>query len=159
MAHGLLDTCCPVYVHGIAALYLCPSRPKPLSLGQPLPRRSAISVIEVLDRRFRERLAERRHALLPPISTDDRELLDVGKVSDSKLGILPQRRGFPPVKVGHIEQHVQLSVLPDKSLELRHKVIVIRFYQLAANMNYEYLSTVFFFEFNGHFGLPYFESE
>jgi hypothetical protein len=158
MAHGLLDTCCPVYVHGIAALYLCPSRPKPLSLGQPLPRRSAISVIEVLDRRFRERLAERCHAVLPFFFPYHCESINVGKVLDGELGILPHRCSFPSVKAGHIEQHAQLSVLADESLELRHKVLVICLYQLAADVNDKHLPAIFFIEFNGHFGLPCFDA-
>src|SRR5208283_146304 len=136
----------------------CPSRPKSLSFGQPLPRRSAINVIEVSDRSFRERPAERRHALLPPLFSDHRESIDVGKVFDGELGILPHRCGFPSVKAGHIEQHAQLPVLSYESLELRHKVLVIRLYQLAADVNYEHLPAVFFIEFNGHFGLLCFDS-
>ena len=93
------------------------SRPKPLSLGQPLPCLSGFGMIEVLDRRFCERLAERRHALLPLLFPDHRELLDVGEVFNGELRVLPQRAGIPALKTGHIEQYSQLSVLLNESLE------------------------------------------
>ena len=107
-------------------------------------------MIEVSDLRFRERLAERRHAVLPPLFPDHREPFDVGEVFDGELGVLPHRAGFPSVEAGHIEQHAQLSVLPGESFELRHNVLVIRPCQLAADVNGEYLAAMFFIELNGH---------
>ena len=68
------------------------------------------------------------------------------------------RAGFPAVEAGHIEQHAQFSVLPDESLELGHKVLVICFYQLPADVNGENLPAVFFIELNGHFRLLWFVS-
>ena len=45
---------------------------------------------------------------------------------------------------------MQLSVLPDESLELGHKVLEIGLYQLSADMNTEDLAaTVFFIKLNG----------
>jgi len=43
---------------------------------------------------------------------------------------------------------VATKPLPDESLELRHKVLVIRLYQLAADMHIDQLATVFFIELN-----------
>ena len=88
---------------------------------------AASGVIEVSDRRFRERLAECRHAMLPLLFPDHREPFDVGEVFDVELDVLPQRASIPAVETGHVEQHAQFSVLPDESLELGHKVLVIRF--------------------------------
>ena len=124
-----------------------------LAFAQPIPRLSGFGVIEVSDRRFRERLAERRHAVLPFLIPDHREPFDVGEVFDVELDVLPQRAGFPAVKTGHVEQHAQFSVLPDESLELGHKVLVICFGQLPADVNDENLPAVFFIELNGHIEL------
>ena len=44
----------------------------------------------------------------------------------------------------------QFSVLPDEPLELGHKVLVICFCQLPADVNDENLPAVFFIELNGH---------
>jgi hypothetical protein len=54
------------------------------------------------------------------------------------------------VETDHVEQHAQFSVLPEESLELGHKVLVICFYQLPADVNDENLSAVFFTQLNGH---------
>ena len=59
----------------------------------------------------------------------------------------------PAVETGHVEQHPQFSVLPDESLELRDKMFVICFCQLAADVNDENLPAVLFIELNGHIGL------
>ena len=106
-------------------------------------------MIEVLDYRFCERLAERRHDVLPTFFSDNRESLDVGEVFNGKLGVLPHRCGFPAVQVSHVEQQTQLSMLPDESLELGHKVLVIRSYQLPADANDEHSAVVFFIDLNG----------
>src|SRR5580765_8890977 len=122
------------------------SQPKTLRFAQPLPRLSGVAVIEVSCRRFRERLGERRHALLPLLFPNHGESLDIGKVFDGELGVFPQRAGFPAMEAGHIEQHAQLSVLPDESLELGRKVLVIRRYQRRADVNDEQLPAVFLAE-------------
>jgi hypothetical protein len=70
----------------------------PLRLVQPRARYRRVGVIEVADRRFCERLAECRHAVLPPLFPDHRESLDVGEVLNGKLGVLPQGAGFPTVE-------------------------------------------------------------
>jgi hypothetical protein len=113
-------------------------------------------VIEVSDRRFRERLAEGRHALLPLLFPDHREPFDVGEVFNVELDVFPQRAGFPAVKAGHVEKDSQFSVPPDESLELGHEMPVICFCQLPADVNDENLAVILFVELNGHFGLPLF---
>ena len=135
-----------------------PARTKRLRFAQPLPRLSGVGVIEVSDRRFRERFAEHRHAVLPLLIPDHREPFDVAEVSNVELDFLPQRAGFPAVETGHVEQHAQFSVLPDESLELGHKVLVIRLCQLPADVNDENLPAVFFIELNGHLELLWFVS-
>ena len=62
------------------------------------------------------------------------------------------------METGHVEQRAQFSMLPDESLELGHKVLVICFYQLPADMNGEHLPAIFFIELNGHFRLLWFVS-
>ena len=109
-------------------------------------------MVEVTDRRFRERLAKHCHAFLPFLIPDHREPFDVCEVLDVEFDVRPQRASFPAVETGHIEQHAQFSMLPDESFELRHKVLVIRLGQLAADVNREHLPAVFFIELNGHFG-------
>src|ERR1039458_1412844 len=126
---------------------------RPLRFFQPLPRLSGRGVIEVSDRRFRERLEERRHAVLPLLIPDHREPFDVGEMFYVKLDVLPRCAGVSTVEIGHVEQHAQFSVLPDESLELGHKVPVICFCQLPADVNDEDLPAVFFIELNGHLAL------
>src|SRR5664280_1425871 len=87
---------------------------------------------------------------------DHRKPLDVGEVFHVELDVLPHRPGFPAVETGHVEQHAQFSMLPDKPLELGHKVLVICFCQLPADVNDENLPAVFFIELNVHFGLFWF---
>src|ERR1035437_1523144 len=127
-----------------------------LRLRQPLPRLSGLEVIEVSDRRFRERLAECRHALLPLLFPDHREALDIGEVRDTELEVLPRRASFPPVEAAHIEQHAQFSMLPDEPLELGHKVLVIGFGECPDEVSDEIVPAVFFIELNGHFKLLWF---
>jgi hypothetical protein len=62
------------------------------------------------------------------------------------------------VQSGHVEQHAQFPVLSNESLELGHKVLVICFYQLPADVNNEKLPTSFFMELNGHLALLCFVS-
>ena len=107
-------------------------------------------MIEVVDRRFGKRLAERRHALLPLLFPDHRESLDVGEIFNAELKVLPRCARFPAMKTGHIEQEAQLSVLPDEPLELGHKVRVVLLYQLPADVNDEDFAGVFFLELNGY---------
>jgi hypothetical protein len=109
-------------------------------------------VIEVSNRRFREWLEERRHALLPLLITDYREPFDVCEVFCVELDVFPHRSGVPAMETSHIEQHAQFSMLPEESLELRHEVPVICLYQLSADVNNENLPAVFFIELNGHWG-------
>jgi hypothetical protein len=40
------------------------------------------------------------------------------------------------VEADHVEKHSQFSVLPDESLELGHKVLVVFSYQLPADLKY-----------------------
>ena len=126
---------------------------KPLCFFQPLPCLGCIGMIEVTDLRFCKRLAKDRHAVLPLLFSDHRESFNVGEVFDAELEVLPGRTGVPAVETGHVEQHAQLPVLPNKPFNLWHKVFVIRFYQLAADVNDEYISAIFFFKLNGYFGL------
>ncbi len=79
------DTCCHARVLAIVALNRFRLRPKPLLLDQPLPRLGGIGVIEVSDHRFRERLAENRHAVLPLLFTDHCEPFNIGVVLDTEL--------------------------------------------------------------------------
>jgi len=101
-------------------------------------------VIEIFDGRFRERLAERGHPFLPFLLTDRRQAANVAEVMHRKLRVRPQRAGRPAVETGHIEEHLQFSVQPDETLELGHKVLVIRCGQLPADANDEQLAAVFF---------------
>ncbi len=57
-----------------------------------------------------------------------------------------------PLEIGHVKQHTQFSVLPDESLELGHKVLIIRLYKPPAEVKDEHLPAVFFIHLNGHFG-------
>ncbi|MHB1215170.1 MAG: hypothetical protein ACYCY9_09305 [Thiobacillus sp.] len=134
------------------------SQHKPLGFVQPLARLSGVSVIEVSNHRACERLAERRHAVLPLFFPDHREALDVGVVFDAELEVLPGCTGVPAVKTGHVELHAQLPVLPNKPFNLWNKLLVMRFCQLSADMNGEQFSAVFFTELNGHFGFLWFDS-
>src|SRR5665213_2587992 len=118
-------------------------RPKQLLLVQPFSRFNCVGVIEVRDRRFRKRLAERRHAMLPLLFRDHREPFDVGEVFKVELNVLPQGASFPAMETGHIEQHAQPSVLSDESLEFRHKSLVVCFHQFPTYVNGEHLSRHF----------------
>jgi hypothetical protein len=111
-------------------------------------------MFEVSDHRIRERLAERRHAVLPLLLPNHRESLDVGEMMNGELGVLPQRASFPAMEAGHIEQHAQLSVLPNESVKLRYKSLVIGLYQYPVDVNGEHLPVVFFIELNWHFKTP-----
>jgi hypothetical protein len=115
-------------------------------------------MIEVTNRRFRERLAERRHPVLPLLFPNHPQSLDVGEMLNAELEVFPRCTGIPTVETSHVKQHAQLAVLQDKSLELRHKVRVIRLGQLPADMNSEHLPAVFFIELNGRLGLLSFVS-
>src|SRR5664279_2320596 len=139
----------------VSSSYFVPCRYR---FVQPLSRHGYVSVIEVSDHRFRERLAECRHALLPLPFPDHGESLDIGKVCETEFEVLPRRASFPAVEAGHIEQHAQLSVLPDESLELGYKVLAICFYQLPEDVNDENLPAVFFIEVNRHWALLRFVS-
>ncbi|MGA7951007.1 MAG: hypothetical protein WCA45_12725, partial [Thiobacillaceae bacterium] len=122
----------------------------PLRFTQPFPRLSGIGVIKVTDYRSGERFAEHRHAVLPLLIPDHREAFDIGEVFDAELEVLPGGADIPAMEAGHIEENAQLSVLPDKPFNLRHELIVICLYQLAADVNGEQLAGVFFVELYGH---------
>src|ERR1035437_4628952 len=62
----------------------------------------------------------------------------------------------PPSRAGDFEEQSHSSVPRDESLELGHKVVVICFCQLPADVNDEDLPTVFFIELNGHLELLWF---
>jgi hypothetical protein len=62
------------------------------------------------------------------------------------------------METGHIEQHPQLSVLPDKSLEHGHEVLIIHRGQLPDDVSDEYLPTVFLFVLDGNSRLLCFDS-
>jgi hypothetical protein len=68
----------------------------------------------------------------------------------AELEVLPGRTRLPAIETGHVEQHAQFSVLPGESLELRHKMFVIRFFQFTADLHINPLAAVFFFELNRH---------
>ena len=89
-----------------------------LHFTQPHSSLSTIGVIKVSDNRFREGLAEHRHALLPLLFSDHREALDIAEVFHAEFEVLPRGTGLLAVKGAHIEQHTQFSVLPYESFEL-----------------------------------------
>jgi len=60
-----------------------------LRFTQPFPRLSNVGVIEVSDRRLREWLAERGHAVLPLLFPDHRQPFDVGEVPNVESDVLP----------------------------------------------------------------------
>ena len=101
------------------------------------------------DRRFREWLAERRHVVLL-FFRDHGQSLNVGGVFDLELEAFPCRTGFSAVKVSHIEQPAQFSMLPDESTNCGHKFLIIRADLLFADMNGVHPSVFFCFEVNGH---------
>ncbi|MGA8149058.1 MAG: hypothetical protein WB870_16005 [Gallionellaceae bacterium] len=103
-------------------------------------------MIEVTDLRFCKRLAEHSHAVLPLLVTEHREPFNVGEVFDAELEVVPGRTGVPATESGHVEQHAQLPVLPNEPFNLWHKLLIIRLYQLAADVNDEQLAVVFFIE-------------
>lgn len=74
-----------------------------LLLTQPFARLAGLCMIEVFDRRFRERFAECCHAFLPFILTVHRETVYVAEVVHRKLCILPQCARRPAMETGHIE--------------------------------------------------------
>ena len=136
----------------------CRAWPKPLHFAQPLPRLRSVSVIGVTNCRFRERLAERRHPFLPFLLAYHRQTVDVAEMMHRKLRVFPQRAGRPAVETCHVKQDAQFSVLPDESLEFGHKVFVICFDQLSADVYDENLPAVFFIELNGRIGFLSFDS-
>jgi hypothetical protein len=89
------------------------------------------SVIKVPDFGLRERFTEYRHTLMPLFIPDHREFRNIGEMSDGKLGIHPKGAGIPAMETGHIEEHVQLSVLSGKAFDLRHKMFIISLCQFA----------------------------
>jgi hypothetical protein len=119
----------------------------------PFPRLIGIAMIEVPDRRFREWLAELCHVMLPFLVPDHSQALDISEVFDTELEVFPGRTGFPAVKVAHIEQQPQLSMLVDKPIKLGREFFVISLYQFFANVNDKHLPTVLFIELNWHFWL------
>ncbi|MFZ1548525.1 MAG: hypothetical protein WAT12_15755 [Candidatus Nitrotoga sp.] len=76
--------------------------------------------------------------------------LDASETFDTKLEVFPRRADITAVEAGHVEQHPQLSVLSEESLEYRNEVCVIVLYQLAADMNGEQLAVIFFIELYGY---------
>ena len=56
------------------------------------------------------------------------------------------------MKIGHIEQHAQLSVLPHEAFELRHEPLVVRDDQFPGDVNCEHFPAVFFLNLNRHNG-------
>ena len=70
-------------------------------------------MVEISNLCFRERFAERCHALLPLLVPNHCESFDVGEVFGAELDVLPQRAGFPAAKADQIEQHAQFSVQLD----------------------------------------------
>ena len=123
-----------------------------LFFGNPVTGLCGGGMIKVSDGRFCEGLAESRHSLLPLLFADNRQPVDVVEVMHRKLRIRPQRTKRPTVKVGHVEQHSQFSVLFDKSFKLRHKVLVIFFYQFSADVNGDKFPAVVLSELNRHIG-------
>ena len=115
-------------------------------------------MIKVSARRLRKGLEEDRHAVLPLFIANHREPFDIGEVFYVKLDVLPRRPCVPAVETAHVEQNAQFSVLPDESLELIHKVLVICLHQLSADVKDEYLPAIFFIQLNGHLELLGFDS-
>jgi hypothetical protein len=96
--------------------------------------------------------------MLPFLVADHREPFDVGEVFHVELDVLPQRTSLPAVETTHVKQHAQSSLLPDESLELGHKMLLICFCELPAHVNDEDLPAVFFVELNGHIEFLSFDS-
>src|SRR5665213_1714400 len=68
--------------------------------AQPLARPGDVSVIEVSAGRFRERLENHRHGVLPLLITDHRESLNVGKMFEFKFDVFhaaPASQPWQPV--------------------------------------------------------------
>ena len=108
---------------------------KILWLRQPLPRLGGMTVIEVVNGRFHERLAKPGHHHLSVHVSDHRASFNVGKMFDVELEFLPDGCGFPAMETSHVEQHAQLSMLLDRLFKLRHETFVVGPRQNPADVN------------------------
>ena len=59
------------------------------SFTQPLPRPGGVGLIDIADRRARERFAKGGHAVFPLLIPDHRQPFDVGEVLQVELDVLP----------------------------------------------------------------------
>jgi hypothetical protein len=66
------------------------------------------------------------------------------------IDVLPQRASFPTMETGHVEQYMQISLMPNESLEFRQQTLIIRLGQLPADVNSEHFFAVLFIYVNGH---------
>ena len=80
--------------------------------------------------------------------SDDREPLNVNKVGDIKLDLLPQGINFLTVEAGHINQYVQRFIQMNGAIALGQESFVICLSELAADVDNQNLSAVFFIQLN-----------
>src|SRR5262249_42616137 len=91
-----------------------------------------LALVEVPDRCGCERLAEDRHSVLPCLVADQSKPFNVPGVFQIELDVLPEGTRPPAVKILHLDQHANLAVLIDRTLDLRNEVLVVLLRELAA---------------------------
>jgi len=89
--------------------------------------------------------------MLPALISDHRETLNIGEVLEAELHVLPQRWRFPAFETSHIKEDPKAPVRTNKVVEFGHELIVIRFHQLSAHVDFKHSPSFVRFEFNGHF--------
>src|SRR5437867_12847398 len=111
------------------------SEPSALNLlFGPFPRRVQILHIEVLDFRQRERLAHRRHPLLPILVADQGYSLDILAMFCCEFCVVPDGLEIPAVEILEVGQYPDLTLGFDGRLDDRNKMLVVFVVQFAAEL-------------------------
>ena len=82
---------------------------------------------------------------------DHGQSFDIDEVFGIKLEFLTDCRRLPTVETGHVEQHAQLSVLPDELFKFRREPLIIRLGQNPGDVNRWKIPAVVFIYVNRHF--------
>lgn len=62
---------------------------------------------------------------------------------DIKFDVVSERSDIPAVKIGHLEEHTDLAVLPDKAFKPGDQVLIIVVRRLAADPHFKDLPVAF----------------